>query len=170
MSTKTSAGREVTVRPDDSWRSNSVTSGDEISTEVTRRSFLKTGSLVVGGLTVGPTALGLAGCHRNGDSVSRTIVVEGGTEGEGAEVVVDAGAEVVDARAHQPLPDPRAGLDLRLDLLEHLHLADIEHHGTFIDFGTPSKNKYICAPCSNCKGQIRDLITYFDAWERIHIQ
>jgi Fe-S oxidoreductase len=26
--------------------------------------------------------------------------------------------------------------------------------------------KYICAPCSNCKGQIRDLIDYYDAWEK----
>jgi len=26
--------------------------------------------------------------------------------------------------------------------------------------------KYVCAPCSNCKGQIRDIITYFDAWEK----
>ena len=30
----------------------------------------------------------------------------------------------------------------------------------------PSVHKYICAPCSNCKGQIRDLITYYDAFER----
>jgi len=34
----------------------------------------------------------------------------------------------------------------------------------------PSLNKYVCAPCSNCKGQIRDLLTYYDAWERTHIQ
>ncbi len=34
----------------------------------------------------------------------------------------------------------------------------------------PSKNKYVCAPCSNCKGQIRDMINYYDAWERCHIQ
>jgi Fe-S oxidoreductase len=34
----------------------------------------------------------------------------------------------------------------------------------------PSLNKYVCAPCSNCKGQIRDLLTYYDAWERVHIQ
>jgi len=26
--------------------------------------------------------------------------------------------------------------------------------------------KYVCAPCSNCKGQIRDIITYYDAWEK----
>ncbi len=25
--------------------------------------------------------------------------------------------------------------------------------------------KYVCAPCSNCKGQIRDIIRYYDAWE-----
>ena len=26
--------------------------------------------------------------------------------------------------------------------------------------------KYICAPCSNCKGQLRDIIEYYDAWEK----
>ncbi len=26
---------------------------------------------------------------------------------------------------------------------------------------------YVCAPCSNCKGQIRDMITYYDAYERM---
>ena len=25
--------------------------------------------------------------------------------------------------------------------------------------------KYVCAPCSNCKGQIRDIIKYYNAWE-----
>jgi len=30
-------------------------------------------------------------------------------------------------------------------------------------------NKYVCAPCSNCKGQIRDLLTYYDAWEKSRI-
>jgi len=31
-----------------------------------------------------------------------------------------------------------------------------------------SKNGvYVCAPCSNCKGQIRDIITYYDAYERV---
>lgn len=30
-------------------------------------------------------------------------------------------------------------------------------------------NKYVCAPCSNCKGQIRDVLTYYDAWERARI-
>jgi hypothetical protein len=24
----------------------------------------------------------------------------------------------------------------------------------------------VCAPCSNCKGQIRDIMAYYDAWER----
>jgi Fe-S oxidoreductase len=26
--------------------------------------------------------------------------------------------------------------------------------------------KYVCAPCSNCKGQMRDIIRYYGAWER----
>ena len=33
----------------------------------------------------------------------------------------------------------------------------------------PSVNKYVCAPCSNCKGQIRDLLSYYDAWEKTRI-
>jgi len=26
--------------------------------------------------------------------------------------------------------------------------------------------KYVCTPCSNCKGQLRDIIHYYDAWEK----
>ncbi len=29
--------------------------------------------------------------------------------------------------------------------------------------------KYVCSPCSNCKGQIRDIIKYYDAWEKAGI-
>jgi len=29
--------------------------------------------------------------------------------------------------------------------------------------------KYVCAPCSNCKGQIRDILRYYGAWERCGI-
>jgi Fe-S oxidoreductase len=29
--------------------------------------------------------------------------------------------------------------------------------------------KYVVAPCSNCKGQIRDIIKYYDAWEKAGI-
>ncbi len=32
----------------------------------------------------------------------------------------------------------------------------------FKDQLDPSVHKYVCAPCSNCKGQIRDLIKYYD--------
>jgi Fe-S oxidoreductase len=34
---------------------------------------------------------------------------------------------------------------------------------------TPDQPKYVCAPCSNCKGQIRDIIAYYDAWEKAGI-
>jgi Fe-S oxidoreductase len=30
----------------------------------------------------------------------------------------------------------------------------------------PSIKKYVCAPCSNCKGSLRDIFEYFDLWER----
>jgi Fe-S oxidoreductase len=36
----------------------------------------------------------------------------------------------------------------------------------FKDELDPSIPKYLCAPCSNCKGQIRDIMAYYDAWER----
>jgi Fe-S oxidoreductase len=29
--------------------------------------------------------------------------------------------------------------------------------------------KYVCAPCSNCKGQIRDILAYYDAFEKAGI-
>jgi Fe-S oxidoreductase len=38
--------------------------------------------------------------------------------------------------------------------------------------GEPMDNehhKYVCAPCSNCKGQLRDIIAYYKAWEKAGI-
>ncbi len=39
----------------------------------------------------------------------------------------------------------------------------------FADDLSPETKKYLCAPCSNCKGQFRDMITYYDAWEKCGI-
>jgi len=36
----------------------------------------------------------------------------------------------------------------------------------FSDCLDPSIPKYLCAPCSNCKGQFRDMLTYYDMWEK----
>lgn len=36
----------------------------------------------------------------------------------------------------------------------------------FSDCPGPETRKYVCAPCSNCKGQIRDLFEYYEARER----
>ena len=36
----------------------------------------------------------------------------------------------------------------------------------FADTHDPGVKKYVCAPCSNCKGLIRDLIAYHGAWEK----
>lgn len=33
----------------------------------------------------------------------------------------------------------------------------------------PSIKKYLCAPCSNCKGQIRDLLDYYEVWDKCGI-
>ncbi len=39
----------------------------------------------------------------------------------------------------------------------------------FSDSIGPDTPKYVCAPCSNCKGQMRDLLTHYEAWERCRI-
>ncbi|MHC4943739.1 MAG: (Fe-S)-binding protein [Planctomycetota bacterium] len=39
----------------------------------------------------------------------------------------------------------------------------------FKDELDPSINKYVCAPCSNCKGQLRDTFNYYDLWEKHRI-
>jgi Fe-S oxidoreductase len=39
----------------------------------------------------------------------------------------------------------------------------------FADSRGPSVPKYICAPCSNCKGQFRDMLAYYDLWEKERI-
>jgi len=39
----------------------------------------------------------------------------------------------------------------------------------FQDVPNPEIKKYVCAPCSNCKGQIRDLLNYYDIGEKYNI-
>ncbi len=39
----------------------------------------------------------------------------------------------------------------------------------FSDSLDPAIPKYACAPCSNCKGQIRDLFSYWNIWEKHRI-
>jgi Fe-S oxidoreductase len=40
---------------------------------------------------------------------------------------------------------------------------------SFADCIGPETPKYVCAPCSNCKGQMRDLIRYYEAFDRCNI-
>ncbi len=39
----------------------------------------------------------------------------------------------------------------------------------FSDCLEPATPKYLCAPCSNCKGQFRDMLAYYELWERHRI-
>jgi len=36
----------------------------------------------------------------------------------------------------------------------------------FQDCMGPETKKYVCAPCSNCKGQIRDILNHYELWEQ----
>lgn len=39
----------------------------------------------------------------------------------------------------------------------------------FSDCMGPETPKYLCAPCSNCKGQFRDMLAYYGLWEKNRI-
>jgi Fe-S oxidoreductase len=39
----------------------------------------------------------------------------------------------------------------------------------FSDVIDPSIQKYVCAPCSNCKGQLRDLYQHYELWDKASI-
>ncbi len=60
------------------------------------------------------------------------------------------------------------------------NFADWRHHvsgrkklqqilNAFADCRGPQTPKYVCAPCSNCKGQIRDILAYYGLWEKERI-
>lgn len=58
----------------------------------------------------------------------------GGSESEGAEVRPEGAAGERPAQAE--------GLATQLDMLETSHLADVDHHGLYLDFGGPARAKY----------------------------
>jgi Fe-S oxidoreductase len=53
--------------------------------------------------------------------------------------------------------------DWRFHVSGRKKLEQILH--AFHDCLDPSVHKYICAPCSNCKGQFRDMLAYYDLWK-----
>ncbi|OGL44658.1 MAG: 4Fe-4S ferredoxin [Candidatus Schekmanbacteria bacterium RBG_13_48_7] len=58
-------------------------------------------------------------------------------------------------------PDWRTRISGRMKLKQILD--------AFKDEIDPSIKKYVCAPCSNCKGHIRDLLSHYETWERCGI-
>ncbi|UCH84773.1 MAG: (Fe-S)-binding protein [Candidatus Latescibacterota bacterium] len=58
-------------------------------------------------------------------------------------------------------PDWRNSVSCRAKLRQILDV--------FQDIIEPEHNKYVCAPCSNCKGAMRDMFTYYGLFERCNI-
>ncbi|MBN2242235.1 MAG: (Fe-S)-binding protein [Acidobacteria bacterium] len=54
--------------------------------------------------------------------------------------------------------------DWRFQVAGRKKLEQILH--AFGDCMDPSIPKYLCAPCSNCKGQLRDLLAYYEMWDK----
>jgi Fe-S oxidoreductase len=54
--------------------------------------------------------------------------------------------------------------DWRLSVAGRMKLKQILE--AFADCPQPETRKYVCAPCSNCKGQFRDLFNYYGVWEK----
>jgi Fe-S oxidoreductase len=58
-------------------------------------------------------------------------------------------------------PDWRSAISGRIKFKQILEV--------FQDVISPDIKKYVCAPCSNCKGQIRDLFNYYSVWDECSI-
>lgn len=57
--------------------------------------------------------------------------------------------------------------DWRFHVAGRKKLEQILH--AFSDCMEPETPKYLCAPCSNCKGQFRDMLSYYNLWEKNRI-
>ena len=57
--------------------------------------------------------------------------------------------------------------DWRLSVAGRMKLKQVLE--AFADCPDPDIKKYVCAPCSNCKGQLRDLFQYYRVWEKAGI-
>jgi len=55
-------------------------------------------------------------------------------------------------------PDWRSSVSGRMKLKQTLE--------AFQDVPGPEIKKYVCAPCSNCKGQYREMFNYYNVWEK----
>ena len=93
----------------------------ERGNRISRRRLLRDGSLVLGGLATGPSVMGLVGCRCGGDEQATAPTTEG---------------------LQGAAPAGWRDYDLRLPLRDNLHLADVDHCGTFVDFGTAARFKY----------------------------
>jgi Fe-S oxidoreductase len=54
--------------------------------------------------------------------------------------------------------------DWRLSISGRMKLKQVLE--AFADLPGPEIKKYLCAPCSNCKGQFRDLFRHYGVWEK----
>ncbi|MGO9085745.1 MAG: (Fe-S)-binding protein [Terriglobales bacterium] len=54
--------------------------------------------------------------------------------------------------------------DWRLSIAGRMKMKQILE--AFADCPEPETRKYVCAPCSNCKGQFRDLFNYYGVWDK----
>jgi Fe-S oxidoreductase len=59
---------------------------------------------------------------------------------------------------------PHNFADWRLSVAGRMKLKQVLE--AFADRPDPTVRKYLCAPCSNCKGQLRDLLAFYHATER----
>ena len=54
----------------------------------------------------------------------------------------ESSADIQPEAAAPERPAQAASLTMQQDLLEISHLADVDHQGFFLDFGTPARHKY----------------------------
>ncbi len=95
-------------------------------------------SVTLSGVTV--VACGGGGdTDRPGSGSSPAATGSGASSGDPA---VGGGSSAGEASGGGPRPAQAAALRMHLDLVALAHLADVDHHGLYIDFGTPARPKY----------------------------
>jgi choline-sulfatase len=77
-----------------------------------------------------------------GEETSGSAATAGGGGGGGSTAQGGGGGTSDEPGGTGPRPAQAESLRMHLDLIELSHLAEVDHHGLYIDFGTPARQKY----------------------------
>lgn len=83
--------------------------------------------------------IALASCAA---SIATFVFLACGEEAETPRAEPESPIDPQPEEVEEPEGDALAGMRVHLDLLALAHLADVDHHGLYVDFGTPARTHY----------------------------